>query len=287
MKIAGVVILYNPPKEIFSNIRSYIDSIDYLYVFDNSSIGNDYLPEKYHHKSRYIHSGENNGIAKCLNQAINIAKNDNFNYLLTMDQDSSFDENDLNDYLGLVNNEINHEFISMFGIRYYAKKDNTENQATYNQLLITSGSIINLKIASSIEGFDENLFIDGVDTEFCLKSFKNGFKTVFYQQIYLRHNLGDEKNITIPFLKKRTRKIHNPLRLYYIVRNYLYLRKQYRNLHSKINLPDLINELKNCLFYGGQKIEYLRAILMAIKDVNRSQMGKLNNKYAFKLNNRI
>ncbi len=287
MKIAGVVILYNPPKEIFSNIRSYIDSIDYLYVFDNSSIGNDYLPEKYHHKSRYIHSGENNGIAKCLNQAINLAKNDNFNYLLTMDQDSSFDENDLNEYLGLVNNEINHEFISMFGIRYYAKKENTENQTTYNQLLITSGSIINLKIASSIDGFDENLFIDGVDTEFCLKSFKNGLKTVLYPQICLKHLLGEEINVISPFLKKETRKLHNPLRLYYIVRNHLYLRKKYRNLRFKLKSSDIINELKNCLFYGGQTLKYTRAILMAIRDVNRCQLGKLNKKYASKLISRI
>lgn len=287
MKIAGVVILYNPPKEIFSNIRTYIDSIDYLYVFDNSSIGTNYIPEKYHHKSRYIHSGENNGISKCLNQAMSLAKNDNFNYLLTMDQDSSFNENDLTLYLNFVNNEINHEFISMFGIRYYDNKDKTENHTTYNKLLITSGSIVNLTVAASINGFDENLFIDGVDTEFCLKSFKNGFKTVLYPQICLKHMLGEEINITSPFLKKETRKLHNPLRLYYIVRNQLYLRNKYRNLRHKLNLSYLINELKNCLFYGGQTLKYTKAILMAIRDVNRCQLGKLNNKYASKLNSGI
>jgi len=287
MRLAATIILYYPDNQLLSNIQSYISDIEFLLIFDNSPTNAVSSIFENDPKYRYHWDGNNEGIAKRLNQAIEICEKEDVSYLLTMDQDSSFNNNDLKVYKNFVKNEIKHESISMFGIRYYANDDKTENQTIYDKILITSGSIINLKVAISINGFDENLFIDGVDTEFCLKSFKNGFKTVFYQQIYLRHNLGDEKNITIPFLKKRTRKIHNPLRLYYIVRNYLYLRKQYRNLHSKINLPDLINELKNCLFYGGQKIEYLRAILMAIKDANRSQLGKLNNKYAFKLNNRI
>ena len=287
MKLAGIVILYNPPREVFSNITTYIDFIDHLYVFDNSSISNNCIPEIYHHKSSYIHSGENNGIAKCLNQAISLAKNAECDFLLTMDQDSSFNENDLNLYINLVKNEINQEFISMFGIRYYAKNPGIDNKTYYNQLLITSGSIVNLKIAISISGFDENLFIDGVDTEFCLKSFKNGYKTAFYPQICLQHMLGEEKYITTPFLKKATRKLHNPIRLYYIVRNHLYLRKKYRNLRFNLKPSDILNEVKNCLLYGGKPVKYIGAILMAIRDVNRCQLGKLKNKYATKLTNRI
>ena len=287
MKLAGIVILYNPPREVFSNITTYIDFVEHLFIFDNSSICNNFIPEKYHQKYSYIHSGENNGIAKCLNQAIDLAKNSNFDFLLTMDQDSSFTENDLNLYINFVKNEINHESISMFGIRYFATKPGIDNKTSYNKLLITSGSIVNLKVAKSINGFDENLFIDGVDTEFCLKSFKNGFKTVFYPQIYLQHLLGEEKNIRTPFLKKEPRTLHNPLRLYYITRNHLYLRKKYINLHFNLKSTDILNELKNCVLYGGQTIKYVRAIFMAIRDVNRCQLGKLNNKYAIKLNNRI
>lgn len=287
MKLAGIVILYNPPRDVFSNIKTYIDFIDHLYIFDNSPLYNNCISEKYHHKSSYIHSVENHGIAKCLNQGITLAKNAEFDYILTMDQDSSFNEDDLSVYLKYVKNEINHGFISMFGIRYYDSPNVTENQTIYNNLLITSGSIVNLKIAISISGFDENLFIDGVDTEFCLKSFKNGYKTAFYPQICLKHMLGEEKYITTPFLKKATRKLHNPVRLYYIVRNHLYLRKKYRNLRFNLKSSDILNEVKNCLLYGGKTVKYIGAILMAIRDVNRCQMGKLKNKYAAKLTNRI
>ena len=41
MKIAGAVVLYEPTDEDISNINSYIDDLDILYVMDNSSKRND------------------------------------------------------------------------------------------------------------------------------------------------------------------------------------------------------------------------------------------------------
>lgn len=35
-KIAGVVILYNPEENVYANIMTYIDSLDILYIVDNS-----------------------------------------------------------------------------------------------------------------------------------------------------------------------------------------------------------------------------------------------------------
>jgi len=35
-KIAAVVVLYNPDKNILKNIDSYINSVDKVYVIDNS-----------------------------------------------------------------------------------------------------------------------------------------------------------------------------------------------------------------------------------------------------------
>ena len=37
MRIAGTVVLYNPnKKEVLENIDTYIDTIDKLYIIDNS-----------------------------------------------------------------------------------------------------------------------------------------------------------------------------------------------------------------------------------------------------------
>lgn len=34
--LAGVVVLYNPGSDIVSNIKTYIDNVDKLYLIDNS-----------------------------------------------------------------------------------------------------------------------------------------------------------------------------------------------------------------------------------------------------------
>ena len=41
VKIAGVVVLYNPDDNVRTNIDSYINELDILYVVDNSPIPND------------------------------------------------------------------------------------------------------------------------------------------------------------------------------------------------------------------------------------------------------
>ena len=281
MKLAGTVILYDPPENVFCNIATYIDEVDVLYIFDNSPIYNNCVPSKYTGKAIYIHTGENEGIAKCLNQALNFTKEAGIEYLLTMDQDSSFSEGDLNHYFNLVTQEAHPKSISMFGIRYYPLKKSEKEETVYNHLLITSGSIINVDAAIKMRGFDENLFIDGVDTEFCLKSFKNGFKSVCYNQICLKHLLGEEKKVLTPLLKNKYRKFHNPTRLYYIVRNNLYLRNKYPELRSYLKNKIIINEIKNCLLYAGNTSKYLSAILMAFSHNKKRIFGKLNHKYGF------
>jgi rhamnosyltransferase len=40
MKLAAVVVLYNPNDEILKNINSYIDYVDIVYAVDNSSADN-------------------------------------------------------------------------------------------------------------------------------------------------------------------------------------------------------------------------------------------------------
>ncbi len=49
----------------------------------------------------------------------------------------------------------------------------------------------------------EDLFIDSVDTEYCLRLKKNGYRVVRLNEAILYHPLGDSKNIAVPdFLKK-------------------------------------------------------------------------------------
>lgn len=274
MKLAGTVILYNPPENLIENILTYIDDIEKLYIYDNSPEKGISFPNKILNKSEYVHSGNNEGIAKRLNEAIKKSNNEGFDYLLTMDQDSSFKKEDLEKYIMLIKDEKEITSISIYGVRYYELKKGEDNNKLYNQILITSGSILNISIAIKLCKFDENLFIDGVDTEYCLKSFQNGYKTIIYNNISLIHSLGETKLVLTPNLKKNERKFHNPIRLYYITRNHFYLRNKYPEFRSYLKNKILYNEIKNCLLYGGNTLKYLHSIIIAIKHYQLSIFGK-------------
>ena len=274
MRLAATVIIYNPPKNFIDNIYTYIDDIEKLYIFDNSSDKSFEIPNEILNKSEYFHSGNNEGIAKRLNEAIEKSQNDGFDYLLTMDQDSSFKKGDLEKYKELIKAEKNSSLISMYGVRYAEMNNPMHETLIFNQTLITSGSIINLTIALKIQGFDENLFIDGVDTEFCIKSFKYGYKTILYNNISLTHVLGESKSVITPTLKKSIRKYHTPSRVYYIIRNHFYLRKKYPQFHDYIKINHIINELKNGILYGKSIKKYLLFSILAIVHFKRNRLGK-------------
>jgi len=276
MKLAGTVILFYPPENIFAHIATYIHEIEVLYIFDNTPQNTISIPNEIKDKCRYLHSGENEGIAKKLNDAMNIAANEGFDYLLTMDQDSFFGSGDLEKYKRIVSEHVHRNNISMFGIRYYDLKNHENLNPSFNKLLITSGAIINLKINKIIGGFNEKLFIDGVDTDYCLQTFAKGYQTLLVNEFSLKHQLGEEKKVMTPLLKSTIRKFHNPTRLYYIVRNHLYLRAKYPTQHQYLKNKIVLNEIKNCLFYAEDFVNYLKAILLAVKHFRKGVFGKIN-----------
>src|SRR6202008_348948 len=102
--VAGTVILYHPDAKTLDNIRSYLSSIQRLYVFDNTEKQDERISRelKELQKLAYFHDGSNAGIARRLNQAVQSARSEGFGWLLTMDQDSSFREDHLQKSLDCV-----------------------------------------------------------------------------------------------------------------------------------------------------------------------------------------
>jgi rhamnosyltransferase len=91
LKIAGVVILYHPSEDVVSNIKTYYDWLDKIYVFDNTK-GDSYVKGTLEGLSKieFFQNGDNYGIAKNLNKAVRFAIKENFDWMLTMDQDTIF-----------------------------------------------------------------------------------------------------------------------------------------------------------------------------------------------------
>ena len=117
MNIAGVVILYHPDiKQLSENINTYVPGLKELYIYDNSEIqtpGIEAALNNLHPCIKYQFFNSNEGIAKRLNQAVETAMQSQYDYLLTMDQDSSFKVGDFDTTLTVrVNNLLDTDYIA-------------------------------------------------------------------------------------------------------------------------------------------------------------------------------
>ena len=94
MKLSGTVIWYNPSNDSVINLRTYFPYVEKLYIVDNSEQDNSkLLTEDIRTKIEYIPNFQNLGIARALNIGCERAVNDKFEWILTMDQDSKFNNN--------------------------------------------------------------------------------------------------------------------------------------------------------------------------------------------------
>ena len=192
MQLAGVVILFNPDKHLIQNIQSYAGKLDLLLVVDNSETLslNRILLEQLNPNTIIVHDGKNEGIAKRINYACKYAIEQGFTWLLTMDQDSRFDAGSLDTYLECINHFKKKDSTAMFGISHEKNENQTDCTCIETINLITSGSMVNLTIAAKINFFNEALFIDEVDTEYCYRAKNKGYSVCKLLDVNLIHDLG-------------------------------------------------------------------------------------------------
>jgi rhamnosyltransferase len=281
VKIAKAVIAYFPDLNAFQNIQTSNNFFGKCYILDNTDSPNDISSDiKSLPNICYLHDGENRGIAARLNEVCKLAIQDGFDWLLTMDQDSFFDNNSLSQYIDCISNFEKKNETAMFGVQYedaVASANCTFNEITH---LITSGSIINLSLFPALGGFDENLFIDEVDLEYCLRAIAKGFKIIHFPSIPLNHTLGElHYHRSLKNLRITPRILHSPIRLYYITRNFFYISKKYKNIfpeEMQRTKKALANRIKNNILYNKKRLQVIGYIVKGIFDYKRNKMGKLH-----------
>ncbi|MFT3903302.1 MAG: glycosyltransferase [Niabella sp.] len=279
-KIFGVVILFNPPGNVRQNISSYLPFVDKLLVMDNSEpsakVGIDELGDKV----VLIADGVNKGIAARLNEAVRYALSEGASWLLTMDQDSFFDERNLLLYQEYFQQYEHKNNVAVFGVAFEQTPEKTGNETVEAYTIITSGSLVNLDIYKHIGGFDEALFIDDVDIEYCIRANLDGYKTLKFKNVYLHHSLGEVlQHRSLKSLKKTPRVLHSPIRIYYMLRNHLYVNKKYKSELPKSFLQqrkkDIRNRIKNNILYGGDRIKLTKYLFLALVHYKTGKMGRL------------
>jgi len=278
--ICAVVVLYNPEEEVYDNILTYADGVEKIYIVDNSE-GNCFSIEALEHRSEkssfVLLSCEGNiGVAAALDIALRQAYREGYQWLLTMDQDGSFETEEFEKVLQCVNRGENSKVLLKAPL-HTSKIVHRENRTPCHlekvDIVMTSGNMVHIANAIQIGGYDKKLFIDEVDHEFCLRGQRLGYATLLFSSIYVNHTLG-----RVIKVGKRYYRIYPPQRVYYMLRNYLYVREKYkcyRPLFFKKRTRFLQLFFLQHLLYSPQRAECFYMLLRGWYDYKRCKFGSL------------
>ncbi|MBY0013625.1 glycosyltransferase [Paenibacillus typhae] len=283
-KYAGVVVLYNPALDVKDNIDSYINIIDKLFVIDNSNLLNASLIDTLclNQKIEYVSLNGNQGLAKALKIGCERARDEGFDYVLTMDQDSYFKGSTAKYIIDFIEKSKEHyAMIASNAISIYEDEKTGEIKEAFTEIsgnnkecnwVMTSGSMMCIKDYVMTSGIDDSLFIAHIDIDICIKLNLCGGKIIKLHKAKLYQKFGNSKPRR--FLWKTVHpSFANPDRTYYIFRNQNYLEKKYPKHKSFIGVR-LYKFLVKIIFFEDQKLKKLYMACIGIIDAKRGRMGK-------------
>lgn len=280
MKISGIVVLFQPEASVWDNINSYIEDIEKLYVLDNSESYNQLLISKLQRDNRikYVSMNGNKGLAKALIEGCELAKKEGYEYVLTMDQDSKFEYGAVKKLIDYMENHreysiigANPKSIDQNGQVLYLRKSGVGIREVYWNM--TSGSLMNLGDYFEAGGFDEELFIGGIDIDIGIKLHLANKKIGVLEEAVILQRFGNSEERTL-FGKKIYIYFGNDINCYYYNRNDMYLRKKYGKKIWKQTGVKFWKGFVKTLLFEDKKLHRIRIRLIAYSDALNNRMDK-------------
>lgn len=271
MKIIAIVTCYNPtPELLLKSVASYADHVDKLLIWRNSSLPKELeLELSGRFKAEFRGNGTNVGIPVALNAAWQEAVTDNYDGLLTMDQDSIW--HDFEAYLTQISaNGLSMCFYSPT-FKMMGETPHPESTIlTPLDITITSGMLIPISVLNLVGGWDESFKIEAVDVEFCLHARSLGIQCWKCGAGWLEHRLGDRQRASFLGIHYYTYN-YSAERLYSIYRNHIIVFRRYKGAISKKARKTFV---RICIYRQpvrillGEKDKWakLTAILRGIRD---------------------
>lgn len=273
-RIAGAVVLYEPPDDVPIIIGSYLSQIEVLFAVDNSA-----KPDRCARLLSafgtvvHIPCGANLGIAAALNIAARQALAEGFDLLLTMDQDSRAEPDMVEQMLACLGSDWRERvgLIAPFHLTGARPAPGETPPCSDVMTPMTSGCLVNLAAFREVGPFRDDFFIDFVDNEYCLRLRKRGFHVIRANRALLHHRVGDLRRYG-PFVATH----HSPLRRYYKTRNRCAVFAEYLRdfpAHCLFDLVRLGKEVASILIFEREKTAKLRMMWRGFLDFRRGRFG--------------
>lgn len=275
--IYSIIVTYNPNESNLALlVNSLISSGVTPVIVDNAS------KEDFSVPCQLIKLDSNYGIAKAQNTGIEYALKQNAEAIVFFDQDSSITDElfikklyqPIFDKKSSITAPVFTDFecgfiysivdIDKHGRRtkYYPAIDDAPFKVSN---VISSGTMVDAQVLTEIGVMVDELFIDYVDTEWCLRAYKKGFDILVIPNARMTHSIGDKTiKLSCFYVPK-----HSPFRRYYRIRNaFFLLRKNHipKLMAIREILFSIIHQGILIAFSRGERLAYIQCLYRGLRD---------------------
>jgi rhamnosyltransferase len=280
--VCAIVVTFNPQATLIENIVALASQVGDVVVVDNGSSGktDHFLRELETRLScKVIRNRQNLGIAVALNLGVKYAVEAGFDWVCTFDQDSCVCSGFISTMLQAYQQAQNPQNVALLAPLYVDRESGGKVQlkrAGDGEILtaMTSGSLIPLCVICRLGFFDESLYIDAVDIEFCLRARREGM-VILQSTAVLLHSLGRTKYYRFLGLRFGVTN-HSVGRRYYMTRNRLRLLFLYRAdwPWSWRESMTMLSDAAKIVLAEEDKWKKFRAMASGVVDALSGRVGK-------------
>lgn len=288
MHIAAVIVTFNPNKD---NVRKLVADLNASGVFccvvDNSAPSR--MENLFGMENALIPLGENFGIAAAQNIGIKRCISLGAQKIIFFDQDSmieptlierldsTFSDSSVSIAAPIfydIKKGFGYDLVSInrLGIRRKIKPESID-QCVDVTVVISSGTLVKSNIFDVVGLMNEDLFIDYVDTEWCLRCAAHGIFIRVNSGAQMRHAIGDQSLMLLGYRVP----VHGALRRYYRVRN-SFLLLRIPTVPKLVAIREVVFSTVHQLiivWHATNKLDYIRFYLRAVRDGVAGVTGKI------------
>ena len=237
--ICAVVTTFQPSADLVANIKLIVGQVARVIIVDDSGTAEGWQRLRLWFRDmrtvEILSQPYNLGQATALNCGIAAAQSRGYQWILTLDDDTSV-ESDLVGNLIRSWNTLSGDGGKPVAVIGASHRDGStgcieahaENDRWFLEKrgIITAGSLFPVAVYQEIGPFRDEFFIDSVDYDFCLRARAAGYRVVKLSRVGMTHSIGSRTRHHLGCLTVETTN-HTPVRRYYMYRNSLVLALEY------------------------------------------------------------
>lgn len=282
-KITAIITLYYPDLNVRENIINISKQVDRIFLCDNSQFNNSTLFDRIDNVE-YISNIKNFGTSKAFNLILKENFFEEHEMVIFFDQDSDIKEGHIKKLVSEYN-RLKKKGIKVGCIGPYVYNQSRKeielprykNSVSPNSYLvhtvIASSMLCEFQIIKSVNYWNEKIFLDLADWDFCWRINSIGYECVLSNVSVLQHKVG-EGDRSIGKIKIRN---SSPFRSYYQIRDGLVLfHEKYIPLKYRFRyIGDVIYKHLMSILFLEDKAKRMKYFVWGIKDYLRNIEGAL------------